>query len=798
MSVLPPGQGNVPFHERSTHNVPTSREEAISHYAQDVLADTVPIVKWIARPLKESRAKKNYCKEICRRTFGENYMQIPESQSLYIMLQARDIDELILIDRFVEAGGAPCFKKAGSISTILRGVCTHPHVIDVVRLLNGRMPPNQVIEYFNAAYEETIPEEFFQFVARAHDIQELNYVPVNTRFQQDEAWDALRDARTEVLMQYPNSAPIVKHMTEAILDTVFFTNSQCLAPAIKMQYADIDDVRGSPVLSARDPDNPLLLQEECVKTEDGSLCLLFTDPTTMETRTLRRQIPNMDKKELAETIEHGRSEDAPEVIQEWEIAAADIKGNWIEGARDVPAIAEALDKLTPAALLEAAATGNIFTHADGTLTLLPPEIDDPKIGQLPDNASSALDTPVKLQFLDATMSCQRETISLRGEENLIKLTTTIDNGTNTISRTTYYPEKTELRGSKILQRDLLLAKAEFLRKTLEPDVSFPLAELIGPRFTDAEKAQFEKAWKGLKYVLSPSEFKELEWKFQAFIDQAKAIQAERPQVYQHSEKPEFLAASYEFTAYPEIYNVANGILNQTVATIQLEDAIKLMLTPGERAPRNLSKLAVGSSLALHREFIVEKELFEDGEERLDAPLYVHMYLTDPTTMESRCLRIEVPNTAGKSVTEARAILKKCQTGLKTGTSNEYADFLRDVEKRYSEMLVSFNTPNPGPEARAVFFNTDGQLCLRPSEEEVITLPGEALAAFDGEEVVTPHGTLSCQRTEVEGYDKWEISVTQGNKTHTHTVYYKQEEEITAAHKERDLLLAIAGFIEEQS
>lgn len=237
--------------------------------------------------------------------------------------------------------------------------------------------------------------------------------------------------------------------------------------------------------------------------------LALTNEKTMETRTMHLELPisgKMTKTEarkrlyvLEKVLEgKGKFDEAfaqsglPETEKEslrktffeWEEKAVQEFGEMnadFNPTDSRPVFAFAREKSEGKDSIEIATMRNIFRLQDGSLSLLPPEKADPIIGQISkDELRKALKEPisVSLPVQEAEKITQKDgklSVSYKEdkieEKPVIWIETTITRGEDAVTRKTLYilneqqsaTEKLEeITSSGLLERDLLLAKAEFI------------------------------------------------------------------------------------------------------------------------------------------------------------------------------------------------------------------------------------------------------------------------------------------------------------------------------------------------
>lgn len=189
-------------------------------------------------------------------------------------------------------------------------------------------------------------------------------------------------------------------------------------------------------------------------------------------------------------------------------------------------------------------------------------------------------------------------------------------------------------------------------------------KMMGGRFSDFEKFKYLDSWITAAKEMEPGEFNPFINQFERFLNQAKAIQSERPKVYTFSQKPNLIAAGTELRTLAAPYSFLEDVISEIQDSTVLmgyqvlQEGIKAFYLPRDGALDTIPTLRrqyPDNPLSLSKEFHLDpdKVILEDDESVIDFSANIEFYITNEKTGETRCFSSELPIKAKMSKTEAR-------------------------------------------------------------------------------------------------------------------------------------------------
>lgn len=287
----------------------------------------------------------------------------------------------------------------------------------------------------------------------------------------------------------------------------------------------------------------------------------------------------------------------------------------------------------------------------------------------------------------------------------------------------------------------------------------------------------------------PNELKGKSNAFVAFMEQAQAMQAKRPEITTDPSDEDYqllTTARVNMMMSDEslLGQICNSIQQDTVGTgsawAHIDYCLQHAYSPSQGS--ELIQLPGNSKFALSQELVSNRD---------SDPPSLRIYITNEKTMETRCLYIPYPK--DKTYDEAKAYLKSQE---------------KEIEKYYAFALGDFNGARPSPfsansevEDGNIFVQRDGTLSLLPVTDN------EGLGKIDLNSLAEKGWTLSFDEKKIDGKRFLQMNATikaDGNKRTRTTLYPLKEGQTmndklidleSTHHLERDLLLAKSEFFD---
>lgn len=293
--------------------------------------------------------------------------------------------------------------------------------------------------------------------------------------------------------------PLIKEVAREIKNATT-PSEHPISSNIKLLHSTSEETRGSSGLQKMDTGNSLSLSRE-INPEgfENSTNFYITNEKTLETRCIRLPLPLTEKSQLPlleSAVENPGYIDTmdlpPETKQQFKVFSKQLNremGRCVFDFNTTPPFRFAKEDMAKAIrnpestplLIQAAKKGSIFLLQDGSLSLLPQECANHVIGQINkrefheisqailENGKTTLLLPNK----NGEISFVSSETEVRGQK-FLRLETKIVVGEKEHTRVSLYPldnksikeKQKELAGSRRLQRDILLAKSEFMHAHL--------------------------------------------------------------------------------------------------------------------------------------------------------------------------------------------------------------------------------------------------------------------------------------------------------------------------------------------
>lgn len=383
---------------------------------------------------------------------------------------------------------------------VRRALATYPQCVHLMgsRLASGDRVAfqNQWIRAANEMEAEEFNQALDQFEQLLREAQRIQAQRPKVYSDQEQANLLLLSSQCQGLFdQYP----LLKQMAREIKNGTTPTEHP-ISSNIKLLHADSEQMRGSSALQRLDTGNSLSLSREInPKGFERSTNFYITNEKTLETRCIRLPLPIQDEEmlpHLEKAVENPGYIDKMELPQQtkekfkaFSRQLNEEMGRCVFDFNTTPPFRFAKEDMAQAIknprsmplLIQAAKKGSLFLLKDGSLSLLPQECANPLVGQIDKrelqeisqavlkNESTRLSLPNK----NGEIGFASSKIEVRGEK-FLRLETKIVQGEKEHTRISLYRlgEKTveekrkELAGSRRLQRDVLLAKSEFMHAHL--------------------------------------------------------------------------------------------------------------------------------------------------------------------------------------------------------------------------------------------------------------------------------------------------------------------------------------------